>query len=210
MTRRALALVLASAVLGLAPAARAEPWAGAFGSGFGFFVGGGAGGGFARLKLADESESRWAATLPVTLRAGFDLGRYGLAVLIDTQYVFLWAPARDQGPTPAERHGRMEFLSVVPTVLFRPISPVYVSFGAGAAITAQEQTVLVSPAPVRPEITAALGFIYRFAPKSGNGSPYPAGLTVSLESRFYLPWDERFLHFQLLAVLTVYLVLTGR
>jgi hypothetical protein len=205
---------IAATVLALvaapAPARAAEAWTGAFSSGFGFFIGGGTGGTLARLRLDGDGQSRWASGVPLHLRMGIDVGRYGLAVLVDTQYTFLWAPSRDQGPAPSERHGHLEFLSVVPTVLFRPLSALYVAFGAGVAILAEGQNVLPNPASVRPELSTALGFIYRF-PRSGEArGQLPGGLTVAFESRFHVPWDDRFLHFQLMAVLTVYLVLTGR
>ena len=199
-------------------------WTGAFSSGLGFFVGGGVGGGFARHKRTDDLKDRWIVSLPLTLRAGFDIGRYGLAVLLDTQYVFMWGPAAWQGPRPESREGELALLSITGNLLWRPVHPMYLSFGAGAALTTRGQTIIADPVTARAEIVSALGFIYRFskkdAPKDDESAHYPAGLTVSLESRFYVApevrdgklhsWNERFLSFSIQAVLTVYLVFNVR
>ena len=54
-----------------------------------------------------------------------------------------------------------------------------------------------------------VGFIYRFNRKKRRDGNYPFGLTVSFESRFYVPWDETFINYSLQAVLTFYFVFTG-
>ena len=216
MNLRRLRLLLASwlviaGTLTLAPARASaqDGWNGAFSTGFSFFVGGGAGGGLARLQLQDEAQSRYAVTVPLNLRAGFDIGRYGLAVMLDTQYTFCWGPANDQGPTPIERHGRFEWLSMLGAVLWRTPSPFYLVLGAGASLTSQGQNLLVDPAPVRAEILAGLGFIYRFERKGDNVAHYPFGMSASFESRFYVPWDDHFLSWSLQVVLTFYFVFSG-
>jgi len=203
-----IALLLGAALLtASAPSARAEEeWAGAFRGGFGFFVGGGVGGGLARTRRADENRSRYAAALPLNLRAGFDVGRYGLAVLIDTHYAFLWGPAADQGPRPASRSGRFEMLSVCGEVLWRALGPLYLMVGAGGALTASDQDLFTEPASGRAELVAGLGFIYRMPREDAAARFWPFGLSVSVESRFYVPWREDFLNYSLFAVLTVYFV----
>lgn len=190
-----------------------EDWPGAFHGGYGFFLGGGAGGGLIRTRRPDESRSRFSTTLPLNLRAGFDFGRYGLALLIDTQYAFLWGPSRDQGPRPANRVGTMQLLSAGGSLLFRPAGPLYIAFGAGVGIPGTGQDLFYHPAPVRAELLAAIGFLYRMPRKRDvetRGSHYPLALSVSIESRYYVPWDERFFNYSLQAVMTLYLVVSAR
>ncbi len=186
-----------------------EPWNGAFGTSFGFFVGGGAGGGLANFKFADEENRRWAVTVPLNFRAGFDVGRYGLAFMLDTHYTLVWGPSRDQGPTPIERQGQLQMLSMLGVVLWRTPSPFYIAVGAGAALTTQGQDLLEDPDETRAELMVGVGFLYRFKRKGDNVRHYPFGMSVSLESRYYVPWDERFLNYTIQAVLTFYFVFTG-
>lgn len=220
-SRRHPGLVLAVlALLGLvasgprrARAADRDEWPGFFQGDFGFFLGGGAGGGLARSKRPEESRSRYAATLPLNLRAGFDIGRYGLAVLIDTQYSFLWGPSRDQGPRPATRVGTFQMLAVSGSVLFRPLGPLYLAFGVGGAFPSAGQDMFENPAGARVELLAAIGFVYRFPRKRADeqrGPHWPFGLSVSIESRYYVPWDERFLNYSIQAVMTFYFVFDNR
>jgi hypothetical protein len=190
-----------------------EDWPGAFHGTYGFFFGGGVGGGLARTKRPDETRSRYTTSLPLNFRAGFDLGRYGLALLVDTQYSFHWGPAWDQGPRPANRQGTLQLLSVGGSILFRPIGPLYFSFGAGVALPGSGQDIFSDPASARAELLAAVGFLYRLPRKKESetrGSHYPLALSVSIESRYYLPWDERFLNYSLLAVMTFYFVFNAR
>jgi hypothetical protein len=213
--RHRLAAALAAPVMVLAwvaapgQARASDAWNGAFETSFGFFVGGGAGGGLGSLQLAGESERRWAVTVPLNLRAGFDVGRYGFAVLLDTHYTLAWGPSRDQGPTPIHRRGKLQMLSMLGAVLWRTPSPFYVTAGAGVALTTLGQDLLETPDDARVELMVGIGFLYRFKSKGDNIKHYPFGMSVSLESRYYVPWDERFLHFTLQAVLTLYLVFTG-
>jgi hypothetical protein len=208
---RLLTSILAALLLALAPsAARAsDAWNGAFDTSFGFFVGGGAGGGLASLKLANSSDRRWAVTVPLNLRAGFDVGRYGLAIMLDTHYTLAWGPSRDQGPTPIDREGKLQMLSMIGAVLWRTPSPFYVTAGAGVALTTKGQDLLEEQDDARLELMVGFGFIYRFKRKGDNIMHYPFGMSVSLESRYYVPWNERFIHFTLQAVLTFYFVFTG-
>jgi len=209
--RRLLGAVLVAAFLAVAPSvARAsDAWNGAFDTSFGFFIGGGAGGGLASLKLANEADRRWAVTVPLNLRAGFDVGRYGLAVMLDTHYTLIWGPSRDQGPTPIDRQGQLQMLSMVGVVIWRTPSPFYLTVGAGVALTTKGQDLLEDPDDARAELMAGFGFLYRFKRKGDNIKHYPFGMSVSLESRYYVPWDARFVHFTLQAVLTFYFVFTG-
>jgi hypothetical protein len=204
-------LFFAAILLVWAPSgARAsDAWNGAFDTSFGFFVGGGAGGGLAGLKFADEADRRWAVTVPLNLRAGFDVGRYGLAVMLDTHYTLVWGPSRDQGPTPIERQGQLQMLSMLGVVLWRTPSPFYITAGAGVALTTQGQDLLEDPDNARAELMVGIGFLYRFKRKGDNIRHYPFGMSVSLESRYYVPWDAHFLQFTLQAVLTFYFVFTG-
>lgn len=206
-------LLLAAAGPGMGRAEAPEDWPGAFRGGYGFFFGGGAGGGLARSRRADESRSRYSTSLPLHLRAGFDLGRYGLALLIDTQYAFLWGPSRDQGPHPANREGTLQMLSVGGSILFRPIGPLYLALGAGVAFPAQGQDLFYEAASARAELMAAIGFLYRLPRKKESetrGTHYPLALGFSIESRYYVPWDERFLNYSLQAVVTFYFVVSAR
>ncbi|MFH2009391.1 MAG: hypothetical protein ABI333_22560 [bacterium] len=189
--------------------ASADPYRGAFSTDFGFFVGGGVGGGLSGLKVPGESEQRFAVTVPLNLRAGFDMGRYGLAVMLDTHYSFSWGPAADQGPSPAKRDGRFEALTMLGSLLWRTPSPFYLTAGAGGALTSQGQNLLEDPAQARAVIMVGLGFIYRFERKGDNVRHYPFGMSISFESRFYVPWDERFLRYTVGAVLTFYFVFSS-
>jgi hypothetical protein len=189
------------------PAARAQDrWTGAFKGGFSFFVGGGVGGGLSRTRFDHEEQSRYAAVLPLTLRAGFDFGRYGLAVLIDTQYSFLWGPAADQGPRPMNRSGRFEMLSISGEVLWRAVGPLFVMLGAGGALTASDQDMFTDPVSARAELVAGIGFLYRMPRKDARYRFWPFGMSLSVESRYYLPWREDFMNYSVLAVLTFYFV----
>ncbi len=190
--------------------AEAEPaYNGAFDTSFGFFLGGGAGGGLASYKLLGEPDRRWAVTVPLHLRAGFDVGRYGLAVMLDTHYTLLWGPSRDQGPTPIERHGKIQTLSMIGALIWRTTSPFFLVGGAGVALTTKGQSLLETQDEVRAELMAGLGFMYRFKRKGDNIKHYPFGMSVSLESRYWVPWNARFIHFTLQAVVTFYFVFTG-
>lgn len=196
--------------------ANAEPrrdWPGAFQGDYGFFFGGGVGGGLARTKRPDEQHSRYATLLPLNLRAGFDLGRFGLAALLDLQYSFLWGPHKDQGPRPANRAGTMQMLSVAGSVLWRPVGPLYLSVGAGVALPSSGQELFGDVVPARVELVTSLGFIYRMPRKeedSQRGSHYPFGMSVSIETRYYVPWDERFMNYSIQAAVTFYFVWTAR
>lgn len=193
-----------------APAARAaRPWSGTFRGGLAFFTGVGLGGGLGRTRFDGEKDSRYAASLPVTLRVGLDIGRYGLAVLADAQWATHFGPARDQGPQPANRSGRFGLASVAGEVLFRPLGPLYVQLGAGAAFTAGKQDMFADPASARTLLVAGIGFIYRM-PRSGAHRRYwPFGLSLGFESRYYVPWDQDFLHYSLQVVLTGYFLVGG-
>ena len=79
----------------------------------------------------------------------------------------------------------------------------------GGALTSQGQNLLDDPAQARAVIMIGLGFIYRFERKGDNVKHYPFGLSVSFESRFYVPWDDKFLRYTVGAVLTFYFVFTG-
>ncbi len=212
MKHRGVTLLLALALfLGPVRGARAQDvWSGAFRGGFGFFVGGGLGGGLARARQDGETHSRYAVSLPLNLRAGFDIGRYGLALLIDTQYHFLWGPSRTQGPRPANRTGRFEMLSIAGEVLWRPIGPLYLVLGAGAGLTAGDQDMFSDPPTARAEVMTGIGFIYRMPRKETTQGYWPFGVSVSLESRYYLPWKQDFFNYSILAVLTFYLVFGAR
>lgn len=209
--KRLLGVILAGALLLLGPAqARAaDGWNGAFDTAFGFFIGGGAGGGLGSYKLANQSERRWAVTVPLNLRAGFDVGHYGFAVMLDTHYTLAWGPSRDQGPTPVDRQGQLQMLSMLGVVLWRTPSPFYLTAGAGVALTTRGQDLLEEQDDARAELMVGLGFLYRFKRKGDNIKHYPFGMSASLESRYYVPWNERFVHFTLQAVLTFYFVFTG-
>lgn len=208
---RLWAAILAGLLLVLAaPRARAaDPWNGAFDTSFGFFIGGGAGGGLASYQLANSSDRRWAVTVPLNLRAGFDVGRYGFAVMLDTHYTLAWGPSRDQGPTPLDRQGQLQMLSMLGVVMWRTPSPFYVTAGAGVALTTKGQDLLEEQDDARAELMVGIGFLYRFKRKGENVRHYPFGMSVSLESRYYVPWNERFIQFTLQAVLTFYFVFTG-
>lgn len=208
---RLFGAALAAMLLAMAPpAARAsDVWNGAFDTSFGFFVGGGAGGGLASHRFANEAERRWAVTVPLNLRAGFDVGRYGLAFMLDTHYTLVWGPSRDQGPTPIDRQGQLQILSMLGVVIWRTPSPFYLTAGAGVALTTKGQDLLEDQDDARAELMVGFGFLYRFKRKGDNITHYPFGMSVSLESRYYVPWDARFIHFTLQAVLTFYFVFTG-
>ncbi len=207
----ALALALVSGLLCAAPGtARAdEAWNGAFDTSFGFFVGGGAGGGLASYKFTNEPDRRWAVTVPLNLRAGFDVGRYGLAFLLDTHYTLIWGPSKDQGPTPIRRSGKMQMLSMLGAVMWRSPSPFYLTAGAGVSLTTKGQDLLEDQDNVHAELLFGFGFLYRFKRKGDNIKHYPFGMSASIESRYYVPWNARFIQFTIQAVLTFYFVFTG-
>ena len=206
---RVLMLTLALCVCAPSAARASDPWNGAFDTSFGFFIGGGAGGGMASFKLANESERRWAVTVPLNLRAGFDLGKYGLAFMLDTHYTLLWGPSRDQGPTPIHREGQLQMLSMLGVVLWRTPSPFFITAGAGVALTTKGQDLIADVDNSRAELMAGVGLLYRFKRKGDNIKHYPFGMSVSFETRYYVPWDVHFITVTLQAVLTFYFVFTG-
>jgi hypothetical protein len=206
---RILALACALLICTPSVARASDAWNGAFDTSFGVFIGGGAGGGLASFKFANEDDRRWAVTVPLNLRAGFDIGRYGLAFMLDTHYTLIWGPSRDQGPTPIERKGQLQMLSMLGVVLWRTPSPFYLTAGAGVSLTTKGQDLLENEDTTRAEIMVGFGFIYRFKRKGDNIKHYPFGMSVSLESRYYVPWDAHFIQFTLQAVLTFYFVFTS-